>query len=117
MIINLHDYDLVKAITRSEAKAVHKDLPPGGVWRTIRGHHVYIKDGKVLAGSIPGVTKAKKATKAHLAEHQAHIDKEAKKKEPAKKAPAKKAPAKKGTKTSASTKKVPAKPKTTAKGS
>lgn len=105
-IINLHEYDLVKAITRSEAKAVHKDLPPGGVWRTIRGHHVYIKDGKVIAGSIPGVTKAKKATKAHLAEHQEHIDKEAKKK----------APTKKGTKTNASTKKVPPKSKTTAKG-
>jgi hypothetical protein len=78
VIIDLNEYDLMKAITRTEAKAVHKDLPPGGVWRTIRGHHVYIKDGKVLAGSIPGTTvKAKKATKAHLAEHQAHIDKEA----------------------------------------
>lgn len=79
MIIDLNEYDLIKAITRKEAKAVHKELPPGGVWRTIKGHHIYIKDGKVLAGSIPGVTKAKKATKAQLAEHQGNIEKEAKK--------------------------------------
>lgn len=79
MLINLGEYDLIKAITRKEATAVHKDLPPGGAWKTIRGHHVYIKDGKVLAGSIPGATKAKKATKAQLAEHQATIDKDAKK--------------------------------------
>jgi hypothetical protein len=86
MLVNLHgiqvvndDLDLFKSITRSQAKSVHKDLPDGGEWRTIKGHHVYIKDGKVLAGSIPGVTKPKKATKEHLKAHQAHIDKEAKK--------------------------------------
>jgi hypothetical protein len=78
MIIDLNDIDLIKGISRTEAKAVHKDLPPGGAWRTIKGHHIYIKDGKVLAGSIPGVTKAKKATKAQLAAHQATIDGEAK---------------------------------------
>lgn len=66
-------------ITRIEAKKVHKDLPPGGQWRTMNGHHIYIKDGKVLAGSIPGAKGAKKATKAHVAEHQKTIDKEAKK--------------------------------------
>lgn len=99
MIIDLNDYDLVKAISRKDAKGVHKELPPGGVWRTMNGHHIYIKDGKVLAGAIPGVTKAKKASKAHLAEHQANIDKEAKGK---------------GTKTDG--KKIPSKPKKTTKG-
>lgn len=70
---------LQKSITRSQAKSVHKELPPGGNWVTIRGHHVYVKDGKVLAGSIPGASgNAKKATKAHLAEHQAHVDGKAK---------------------------------------
>lgn len=73
-------------ITRKEAKAVHKDLPPNGHWVTIKGHHVYIVDGKVVAGSLPwvnkkGEVKAKKATKAHLKLYQEHIDKkEAKKK-------------------------------------
>jgi len=71
--------DLKKSITRSEAKKVHKDLPEGGVWRTLMGHHVYIKDGKILAGSVPGVKGVKKATKEHLAGHQKTIDKEAKK--------------------------------------
>jgi hypothetical protein len=79
MIIDINDFDLIKGITRTEAKKVHKDLPDGGAWRTIKGHHVYIKDGKILAGSIPGVTKAKKMTKATMAEHQATIDKDAKK--------------------------------------
>jgi hypothetical protein len=92
------------AITRTQAKGVHKDLPDGGVWRTINGHHIYIKDGKVLAGAIPGVTGAKKATKAHLKEHQEHVDKEAKGK---------------GTKTDAkpkSAKKVTTKPSATTTG-
>lgn len=87
MIYNTDELDLIKSITRAQAKAVHGELPPGGEWRTIKGHHIYLKDGKILAGSIPGVTKAKKATKAQLAEHQATIDKE---KKPSKaKAPAK----------------------------
>lgn len=69
-------------ITRTQAKAVHKDLPPGGHWVTIRGHHVYIVDGKVVAGSLPwmnkkGEVKAKKATKQHLKMYQEHIDREA----------------------------------------
>lgn len=65
-------------ITRKEAKAIHKNLPEGGVWRTIRGHHVYIVNNKVVAGSLPKVRGqgAKKATKAHLKELQEHIDKE-----------------------------------------
>lgn len=68
-------------ITRKEAKAVHKDLPPNGHWVTIRGHHVYIVDGKVVAGSLPwvnkkGEVKAKKATKEHLKEYQKHIDRQ-----------------------------------------
>jgi hypothetical protein len=79
MIIDLNDFDLVKGITRTEAKKVHKDLPEGGVWRTIRGHHVYLVNGKIVAGSIPGVTKAKKMTKATMAEHQAAVDAEGKK--------------------------------------
>jgi hypothetical protein len=78
MIYDINELDLIKSITRAQAKAVHGELPAGGEWRTIKGHHIYIKDGKVLAGSIPGVTKAKKATKAQLAEHQATIDKESK---------------------------------------
>jgi GNAT superfamily N-acetyltransferase len=82
-----------KGITRTQAKGVHKDLPPGGEWRTMGGHHIYILNGKVLAGAIPGVTGAKKATKAHVAEHQANIDKEAKAKKPAPKKPAPKKPA------------------------
>lgn len=71
--------DLQKSITRSQATAVHKELPPGGDWRTINGHHIYVKDGVVLAGSLPGVTdgKAKKATKTQLKEHQKTVDKEA----------------------------------------
>lgn len=70
--------NLEKSITRTQAKAVHKDLPPNGVWRTIRGHHVYIVNGKIVAGSLHVDGKAKKATKAHIKEFQAHIDKEAK---------------------------------------
>lgn len=79
MLIDLNKLDLVKSITRTQAKAVHKELPPGGVWRTINGHHIYLKDGKILAGSIPGVTKAKKMTKQQMSEHQATVDGEAKK--------------------------------------
>jgi DNA-directed RNA polymerase specialized sigma subunit len=73
--------DLSKAMSKAQAKAVHKELPPGGQWRTMNGHHIYIKDGKVLAGAVPTSDGkgAKKATKAHLSEHQATIDAEAKK--------------------------------------
>lgn len=64
-------------ITRKQAESIHKDLPEGGMWRTIMGHHVYILNHKVIAGSIPGMrTLAKKATKKHLDMYQAHIDKE-----------------------------------------
>lgn len=31
-------------------KSVSKDLPSGGVWRTINGVHLYIKGGKVIVG-------------------------------------------------------------------
>ena len=54
---------------KTTKKTTIDDLPPGGVWRTIRGHHVYIVDGKVVAGGVPGVTdvgeelKPKKTTK------------------------------------------------------
>ena len=65
-------------VTKTQAKALHKDLPPGGAWRSFHGHHIYILNGKVLAGAIPGMKGAKKATKAHLAEHQETIDQEAK---------------------------------------
>lgn len=91
--------DLMKSITRAQAKAKHPKLPEGGIWRTIKGHHVYIKDGKVLAGAGVGKTgKPIKLTKQHLDTHQEHVDKEATKK----KAPPKKAtPKKQSTKTSA----------------
>lgn len=88
---------LEKSLTRTDAKKVHKDLPPGGQWRTMSGHHVYIKDGKVLAGAVPSVKGAKKATKAQLVEHQATVSKEAgkaKKKTVKAKAPVKAAPTK-----------------------
>ena len=72
---------LQKSITRAEAKKPHKDLPPGGAWRTMSGHHIYILNGKILAGSIEGARgNAKKATKAHLAVHQEALNKEAKQK-------------------------------------
>lgn len=86
---------LNKALTRADAKKVHKDLPEGGQWRTMNGHHIYVLNGKVLAGAVPAVKGAKKATKAQLAEHQANVDKEAKaakKKAPATKKTAKAAP-------------------------
>lgn len=46
---------------------------------TMSGHHIYVKDGKVLAGSVPAVSGgAKKATKPQLQKHQANVDAEAK---------------------------------------
>ena len=69
--------DLEKSITRKQAKGVHKDLPDGGSWRTIKGHHVYIKDGHVVAGAGVGKTgKPIKLTKKHLSDHQEHVNKE-----------------------------------------
>lgn len=69
---------LNKAMTKTDAKKVHKDLPPGGVWRTMNGHHIYVKGGKVLAGAVPAVKGgAKRATKAQLAVHQDNLDKQA----------------------------------------
>jgi hypothetical protein len=65
----------VNKMTRADAKKVHKDLPEGGIWRTMNGHHIYIKDGKVLAGAVPGTKGAKKATKAQLKEHQENLSK------------------------------------------
>ena len=116
--------DLTKAITKAQAKAKHPKLPEGGVWRTIKGQHVYIKDGKVLAGAGVGKTgKPIKLTKQHLAEHQAHVDKKAKapakktakpKKATAPKATApKKAPKKTTVPKATAPKKAPPKPKTT----
>jgi len=72
---------LQKSITRAEAKKVHKDLPPGGEWKTVRGRHIYVLNGKILAGSLEGASgNAKKATRAQLSEHQVELDKEVKKK-------------------------------------
>lgn len=85
--------DLEKGITRAQAKAKHPDLPPGGVWRTIKGNHVYILNGHIIAGAGVGKTgKPIKLTKKQLKEHQEHLDaKEAKKKETKKKTTTKKA--------------------------
>lgn len=76
-----------------EAKAIHKELPAGGKWVTMSGHHIYIKDGKILAGSVPAMKGgAKKATKAQLDVHQATVDAEAKKAAKGKKTDAKQKP-------------------------
>jgi hypothetical protein len=45
----------------------------------MNGHHVYIVNGKIVAGAVSGVTKAKKMTKATMAEHQAKLDAKGKK--------------------------------------
>lgn len=63
MLLDLNNIELIKSKS--------KDLPPGGVWRTIKGHKVYIKDGEIIAGGIPGVTHqaastAKKGTKGNV---------------------------------------------------
>jgi hypothetical protein len=50
-------------IMNLEKSASKKPLPEGGVWRTIKGHKVYIKDGEILAGHIPGVTDTKEFKK------------------------------------------------------
>lgn len=62
--------NLQKSITRAEAKSVHTDLS-GGEWKTIKGHHVYIKNGQIIAGAGAGKTgKPVKLTKKELATHQ-----------------------------------------------
>lgn len=72
----LESEPLAKAIKRSEAKKLHGDLPEGGVWRTIRGHHVYIKNGKIIAGAFAGTDlKPKKTPKKQLKELQMHFEK------------------------------------------
>lgn len=90
-------YRALKSLDIDLEKAVKKDkLPEGGVWRTIKGHKVYIKDGKVLAGHVPGVTdKAdfKKLVSSSGKEYAIGFDglgDEPKKTPKAKKAPAKK---------------------------
>lgn len=80
MILDSDSLEFIeKSLTRTEAKKAHKELPEGGAWRTMNGHHIYIVNGKIVAGSVPGVTKAKKMTKATMAEHQAAIDAKGKK--------------------------------------
>jgi hypothetical protein len=80
MLIDTNSLEFIeKSLTRAEAKKVHKDLPEGGQWRTMNGHHVYIVNGKIVAGAVSGVTKAKKMTKATMAEHQAKLDAKGKK--------------------------------------
>jgi hypothetical protein len=41
----------------SDLQKAKKPLPDGGQWVTMHGHHVYIKDGKVLAGKKSGMTE------------------------------------------------------------
>lgn len=66
--------DIMKSVP-SSASGVHKDLPPDGEWRTVRGHHIYIVDGQIVAGSIPGVTKPyKKMDKQTMTKHQHRLD-------------------------------------------
>jgi len=102
---SLQIVNLQKSITRAQAKAVHKDLPPGGVWRTIRGNHVYIVNGQIVAGAGVGKSgKPIKLTKQQLAEHQSELDKEAKKSK-------KKVSEAKGTKTKQATKQAKTKQK------
>lgn len=72
-----------KSVPLREAKKVYPDLPPGGVWRTIRGNRVYIVNGEIVAGIGVGKTgKPVKLTKKALAEHRKELAKrEARKKE------------------------------------
>lgn len=66
----------VSEITKEQAASVHKDLPPGGHWVTMRGHHVYIKGDKVIAGSFGDIKsgKVKKGTKGHISDWQLQHD-------------------------------------------
>jgi len=80
----LNGYSLQKSKNKSSdtPEGVHKDLPPGGVWRTIRGHHVYIVNGKIVAGSVPHVWKTGQYVamdKETMAKHQAKLDEKAEK--------------------------------------
>jgi hypothetical protein len=78
--------NLTKSITRDQAKKVHGKLPDGGEWKTVKGHHVYIVKGKIVAGAWGGAKgdKPQKSTKAHIAELQAHLDKKVKTSAPVK---------------------------------
>lgn len=117
-LLNKSFKDAHGKLSRKEAKALHGDLPPGGVWRTVRGHHIYILNNKVIAGAFMGKTKARKATKKHLQVYQEHIDKEAgkgagksektssKKSKSTKTASSKSKTATKGTKSSSSSKRI-----------
>lgn len=69
--------NLQKGITRDQAKKVHSKLPEGGTWFTVKGHHVYVKDGKILAGAWGGEkgNNPQKSTKAHVATLQEHVSK------------------------------------------
>lgn len=94
MLLRLDELEIInKSLPKAEGKMTRKqakeaakkhypDLPPNGRWVTIRGNHVYIVDGKVVAGFLPfvgkdGKLKPKKATKNHLKMFQEHIDKKA----------------------------------------
>jgi hypothetical protein len=87
------DFDLQKAIkgtTKTHAKKLHKELPAGGVWRTMNGHHIYILNGQIIAGASPTAKgdSLKKMDKKTVGEHQNALEAEAK--EAKKKAAAKK---------------------------
>ena len=67
--------DIKKAVIMNLVKGIHKDLPDGGEWKTVKGRHIYVKDGKVLAGSIPHEGDVRKADHHELAASQEHLDK------------------------------------------
>lgn len=48
---------LVIDLEKSKKKQKKDTLPPGGVWRTVRGAKVYIKDGKVIVGAEGKLSK------------------------------------------------------------
>lgn len=50
----------------------------GGRWVTIKGHAVYIKDGKIVAGGIPGFTHDLEGTPLHKPSHAPAIGKRTK---------------------------------------
>ena len=111
--------DIINEPSEEPLEKAHKDLPPGGVWRTIRGRHVYIVDGEIVAGNIPGITSIvseKKATKKtsskKASSKKASEEKETKK--TTKKTTTKKAATKKTLTKKATTKKTAAKKETEA---
>lgn len=57
-------------------KSTTEDLPPGGEWRTLKGgHRIYIYDGKIIAGQVPGLgNKSKKMSKPSMESHQKKLD-------------------------------------------